>query len=181
MAGDSVTKIKKIQAQAAAFLSEKGMGIQDDKPASRSRKFAHFWLVVYKSFVRNRCPVRASALAYTTLLALIPLLAVVIGISTSFLKAQGEESIQEMIVKLVNNVAPQIDLLGRDSAPSVNPSDDNFFSPNLSDTNIVTEIKTSPEGGSGDHPLCGECAQWNLGRHRRHFLNCGGDSFAEQY
>src|SRR6185312_834654 len=36
---------------------------------------AHFWTLVVRHFVRNRCLIRASALAYTTLLALIPLLA----------------------------------------------------------------------------------------------------------
>ena len=43
---------------------------------NRLERFAHFWVLVAKSFVRNRCLVRASALSYTTLLALIPLLAV---------------------------------------------------------------------------------------------------------
>ena len=39
---------------------------------SNWQKFAHFWVLVWKSFTRNRCPVRASALAYVTVLALIP-------------------------------------------------------------------------------------------------------------
>jgi hypothetical protein len=43
---------------------------------SRLERFAHFCTLVVRSFVRNRCFVRASALSYTTLLALIPLLAV---------------------------------------------------------------------------------------------------------
>jgi membrane protein len=63
-----------------------------------------------KNFVRNRCPVRASALAYTTLLALIPLLAVGISVSASFLQKEGERPVRELIDKLVANVAPSLNL-----------------------------------------------------------------------
>lgn len=74
-------------------------------------KSVQFCLLVWNSFVRNRCPVRASALAYTTLLALIPLLAVGIGVSTSLLKGQGNEPVKELINKLVDQVAPQLGLM----------------------------------------------------------------------
>lgn len=77
----------------------------------RFQKFIHFWILVGRSFVRNRCPVRASALAYTTLLALIPLLAVGIGVSTSLLKGQGKEPVDQLIHKLVDEVAPQLGLM----------------------------------------------------------------------
>ena len=40
---------------------------------SRLERFVHFCVLLWTSFVRNRCPVRAAALSYTTLLALIPL------------------------------------------------------------------------------------------------------------
>ena len=73
---------------------------------SRLERFAHFCVLVGKSFVRNRCPVRAAALSYTTLLALIPLLAVAISVTSSLLKSQGEEKIYAAIDKLVSNVMP---------------------------------------------------------------------------
>ncbi len=111
MAKNPVTKLAKIKAEAAALLDEKGPVLQDPSQASRSRRTAHFWVLVVKSFLRNRCPVRASALAYTTLLALIPLLAVVISVSTSLLKSQGEEPIEKLINKLVENIAPQLGLI----------------------------------------------------------------------
>jgi membrane protein len=72
----------------------------------RLERFAHFWVLVGRSFVRNRCPVRAAALSYTTLLALIPLLVVAISVTSSLLKSQGEEKIYEAIDKLVSNVMP---------------------------------------------------------------------------
>ena len=73
---------------------------------SRLERFAHFWALAVRSFVRNRCPVRAAALSYTSLLALIPLLAVAISITSSLLKSEGEEKIYEAIDKLVSNVMP---------------------------------------------------------------------------
>jgi membrane protein len=73
---------------------------------SRLERFAHFWVLVGRSFVRNRCPVRAAALSYTTLLALIPLLAVAISVTSSLLKNQGEEKIYGAIDRLVSNFIP---------------------------------------------------------------------------
>jgi membrane protein len=73
---------------------------------SRLEHFAHFWALAIRSFVRNRCPVRAAALSYTSLLALIPLLAVAISITSGLLKSEGEEKIYEAIDKLVADIMP---------------------------------------------------------------------------
>ncbi len=77
---------------------------REGKP--RLHRFVHFWVLVFQSFTRNRCPVHASALAYATLLSLIPMLAVVVSVTSSFLKKQGEERIDQFIVKLVASVTP---------------------------------------------------------------------------
>ncbi len=53
-------------------------------------RFAHFWSLVIRQFIRNRGFVRASALSYSTLIALIPLLAVALGVTGSLLKGQDE-------------------------------------------------------------------------------------------
>jgi membrane protein len=73
---------------------------------SRLHKFVHFWVLVGRSFVRNHCPIRASALSYTTLLALIPMLAVAMSVTTSLLKKEGKEQIEHAIEKLVSGVMP---------------------------------------------------------------------------
>ncbi len=73
---------------------------------SQLERFAHLCALVIRSFVRNRCPVRAAALSYTSLLALIPLLAVAISVTSSLLKSEGEEKIYQAIDKLVSNVMP---------------------------------------------------------------------------
>jgi membrane protein len=93
-----------MREDARAFLDERALARHDELP--RLHKFAHFWLMVWRSFSRNRCPVRASALAYATLLALIPMLAVVVSITSSLLKKEGEERIDQFIVKLVASVTP---------------------------------------------------------------------------
>ena len=72
----------------------------------RLENFIHFWFYVGKSFVQNRCLVRASALSYTTLLALIPLLAIAISITSSLLKNQGEREIYRAIDKVVSQLVP---------------------------------------------------------------------------
>ena len=89
---------------------------------SRLERFAHLCALVINSFVRNRCPVRAAALSYTTLLALIPLLAVAISVTSSLLKNEGEEKIYQAIDKLVSNVMPPATLGTNDEQVSLNLS-----------------------------------------------------------
>ena len=71
--------------------------------------FLQFWELVVNGFLNNRCPVRATALAYTTLLALIPMIAIAASISTGILKSQGTAPIQKAIDKLVEQVMPNVD------------------------------------------------------------------------
>ena len=99
-----------MQEQAVAFFHERGLERPDSTRQSFLFRFAHFWLLVGKSFVRNRCPVRASALAYTTLLALVPLLAVGVSIATGVLQKEGGQTIRSLIDDVVKNVAPALDL-----------------------------------------------------------------------
>jgi uncharacterized BrkB/YihY/UPF0761 family membrane protein/DNA-binding IscR family transcriptional regulator len=110
VANRTLSKLKRLQEQAVAFFHETGIGREDDADRSRLHRFAHYWLLVVKSFIRNRCPLRASALAYTTLLALIPLLAVCASIMTGFLQKQGRKPIDEMVNGFVKNVAPMLNL-----------------------------------------------------------------------
>jgi membrane protein len=100
------SKFKKVQTEIRDFLQEKGIVRADGAEPSKLHKFGHFWLLVATSFTRNKCPVRASALAYATLLALIPMLAVAISVSTSILKNDGEDRILEMVNKFVDSVTP---------------------------------------------------------------------------
>jgi membrane protein len=99
-----LSKLQKLRANAQELLDEQGLRAAAESP--KWRRFLHFWVLVWASFSRNRCPVRASALAYGTLLALIPMLAVVVSITSSFLKQEGEERIDQFIVKLVASVTP---------------------------------------------------------------------------
>jgi membrane protein len=96
--------IQRVREAAQALLDVRGPAALAD--FSNWQKFAHFWVLVWKSFSRNRCPVRASALAYVTVLAIIPMLAVAVSITSSLLKQQGEDQIDQFIVKLVASVIP---------------------------------------------------------------------------
>jgi membrane protein len=72
----------------------------------RLERFTHFWVLVTRQFVRHRCLIRASALSYSTLLALIPMLAVAIGVTSSLLKGQNEDQYYSFIEKFVANFTP---------------------------------------------------------------------------
>ena len=109
---------------------------QLDSPLER---FAHFWMLVGRQFIRHRCLVRASALSYSTLLALIPLLAVAVGVTSSLLKDQDVQKFDAAIEKMV----ALIPLSG--SAGTNSPAAENYFN---DETGWVANFSDSISGGA---------------------------------
>ena len=99
MASKRFSRLLKILAGAVADADEI---FQLD---GRLERFVHFWALVTRQFIRHRCFVRASALSYSTLLALIPLLAVTLNVTSSFLSQQGEEKLTQFVEKAVSSIA----------------------------------------------------------------------------
>jgi membrane protein len=97
------SRIQRLRQEALALWDER---FRPDEELTRLRRFLHFWVLVLKSFNRNRCPIRASALSFTTLLALIPMLAVAISITSSLLKKQGEDQIYRFVDNVVSRIIP---------------------------------------------------------------------------
>lgn len=97
----------KIQHDAQAVIEESPQMVMLEHELTRFQRFVHFWALVIRSFTRNRCPIRASALAYASLLALVPMLAVVASVSASFLKSQGEDRIEQFVEKMVDAITPE--------------------------------------------------------------------------
>jgi membrane protein len=119
MADDSLSKIQSLQEEARSVLDESAVSPADEERLPRLHRIARFWVMVVQSFLRNRCPVRATALAYTTLLALVPVLAVVISISTSLLKTEkGQEQMDAAINGMIDKLAPQLGLVSQATGDS---------------------------------------------------------------
>jgi membrane protein len=83
------------------------------------RTAAQFVYLVVQGFVGNRCPLRAAALCYTTLLALVPLLAVVFSISQSFLRESSADVVPKLLDEIVAKVAPQLEYIPADGKTGV--------------------------------------------------------------
>ena len=99
-------RIKKIQE----ILDEKAY-LQGGEKLPLWRRVIHFWVLVVRSFQRNRGPVRAAALAYTTVLSLIPVLALIVSISTGFLQNDEGKTVRRLLDNFVAYVAPQLNLI----------------------------------------------------------------------
>jgi membrane protein len=117
---------------------------------SRLEQFAHFCVLLWTSFVRNRCPVRAAALSYTALLALIPLLAVAISVTSSLLKSEGEEKIYQAIDSFVSDVMPPARLDAIGPAASVNLGPSQSVPPPPSHSAMVGSTTNSPAIAAGE-------------------------------
>lgn len=104
------SRFERLKLRALNLWEDRGLDWRDEARQPQWVVFLHFWLLVGRSFVRNRCPTRAAALAYTTLLALIPVLAVGASIAISFLQSDGHKTIRAFIDQGVAYVAPALDL-----------------------------------------------------------------------
>lgn len=137
------SRVKKIRDDIEALLDE-SLFRREGEP-SRIYKFIHFWVLVGRSFVRNRCPIRASALSYTTLLALIPMLAVAMSVTTSVLKKQGQEQIEQFIDHFVSSVMPPavVETNAVSSATNSTAMSTGTNAPVALETNVVTNVAAS--------------------------------------
>jgi membrane protein len=100
MASNRFSRLVKILTGTSSGEDEELLQLE-----GKLERTAHFFTLVWRQFVRNRCLVRASALAYTTLLSLIPLLAFVISISNSLLQNVDDEKIYSTIASLAPHTA----------------------------------------------------------------------------
>jgi membrane protein len=129
-----------------------GVHIGAENELGRLERFAHFCVLVGKSFVRNRCLIRASALSYTTLLAMIPLLAVAVSVTSSLLKTQGETQIYTAIDKVVSNIMPPATVGTNSSGVALNlsPAISVALTPanSIADTNSIASVTNNPVGGA---------------------------------
>jgi membrane protein len=110
MANPALSRFRKLQERAQALWEDRDLPLPDEPDLSPIGRVFLFGARVYHGFVRNRCPVRAAALAYTNLLALVPLLAVVLSVSASFIKSQGQQSIQDWVKAAITRAAPSLGL-----------------------------------------------------------------------
>ena len=126
MPGKRSSRLLKILAGAVADAEEV---IQLE---GRLERFAHFWALVIRQFIRYRCFVRASALSFSTLLALIPLLAVALSVTSRLLNPQQEAELTQFVENTVSSVAPPVNI-PTNSLPA------NFQSSTLAATNSMLE------------------------------------------
>jgi membrane protein len=76
------------------------------------------WLRALRDFFAHRGPVRAASLSYTSLLALVPLLALVLSISKGVLRTQDPQALLQLIDRFLAYAVPQLQYLSADQADS---------------------------------------------------------------
>ena len=138
MASNRFSRLLKIFTGTDAGVDEELLQLN-----GRLERAAHFWTLVARHFVRNRCLIRASALAYTTLLAIIPLLAVIISISTSLLKNADEDKFYQAIASIAppGSVGSSPVTAGSNSVASVTT---NFVAAEISTNGVTTNEIAAP-------------------------------------
>jgi membrane protein len=170
MASKRFSRLVKILAGAVADADEV---FQLD---GRLERFVHFWALVTRQFIRHRCLVRASALSYSTLLALIPLLAIALSVTSSLLKGQDQAKLDQFVEKMVSSVAPPANVPTNSIAVgtnSITPAENNFsadtnaFSATVSNAPPAAEpivtVNTQKEVAKWIHDLVQKTSSGALG------------------
>jgi membrane protein len=119
------TTLASFWLKARQFVEELPLDATATRPLIKQlRTAAQFVYLVGRGFADNRFPMRAAALSFTTLLALIPMLAVVFSISKSFLRDSTADFVPQLLDKLVATIAPQLEYmpLGENVAGPVQPT-----------------------------------------------------------
>jgi membrane protein len=107
MADNAMGRFKQMFQGVCAAFREPDAAAESAGPLPALQSFIHFWTLTIRSFIRNRVPVRASALAYSSLLALVPMLALILSIALGFLRgAEGEKHIETFIQHIFHAVLP---------------------------------------------------------------------------
>ncbi len=86
MVDDAMSRLKELFLGAQAAWHGHSDGVAEEAELSRPQAFIHFQALTVKSFIRNRVPVGAAALSYSSLLALVPMLALVVSVAFGFLR-----------------------------------------------------------------------------------------------
>jgi len=76
------------------------------------------WLAAIRGFTTHRGPVRAASLSYTSLLALVPLIALVVSISKGLLWNQDPQLLLHAVDRFLDYAVPQLQYLSANEAAS---------------------------------------------------------------
>ena len=82
--------------------------LADDLRLAARNRFVFVALFALRNFNLNRCLSRAGSLTFSSLLAIVPLFAVVVSIATGILQNQGTEKTRELTKHVFEYVAPQL-------------------------------------------------------------------------
>lgn len=145
MFGRSWNRIKTLQGEIQTALRADPTNDPYTGRNPQLQRFVQFWGLVGKFFWRNRCQVRASALAYTMLLALVPLLAVSLSVGSLVFDTESKESKEKLamyIEQFVETIAPMLGLVDADG--QMIDQDEGFVGPPFQSTGEGLDSAENP-------------------------------------
>src|ERR1043166_9541376 len=136
------TALAGLLERARQFLEDLPMeGVSPGPVVQKLREAVQFLWLGGRGFSQNRCPVRAAALSYTTLLALVPLLAVVLSISKNILHDSSADLVPKLMDKMVSVVAPELEFMPMPESTAGPPAPGQAVVSRRARQEAVTEIQ----------------------------------------
>lgn len=114
---------KNMKSRFVAWVEGKKELFQDEVELAGRHRFLHFIFLILKNFDDNRCLSRAGAMTFSTILAIVPTLAIVIGFSPLY----EEDILRQTLMTGIEYFAPTLDVEVEPQPvePQINDTDEN--------------------------------------------------------
>lgn len=97
---------KNIRSRLESWVDDKRELFQDEVRLAGRHKILHFFYLIFRNFDENRCLSRAGAMTFSTILAIVPTLAIVIG----FAPRADDVLIRKIITTGIEYFAPTLEV-----------------------------------------------------------------------
>lgn len=107
---------KNIRSRLESWVDDKRELFRDEVRLAGRHKVLHFFYLIFRNFDENRCLSRAGAMTFSTILAIVPTLAIVIG----FAPRADDVLIRKIITTGIEYFAPTLDVkVNSQSMPAI--------------------------------------------------------------
>lgn len=94
-----------------AWVDDKRELLQDEIRLAGKHKILHFFYLIFRNFDENRCLSRAGAMTFSTILAIVPTLAIVIGLTTVFQEEISLKTrLKPFLIQAIEYFSPTLDV-----------------------------------------------------------------------
>lgn len=142
---------KNFKRRLVAWVDDKRELLQDEVQLAGKHKILHFFYLIFRNFDENRCLSRAGAMTFSTILAIVPTLAIVIGLTTVFQEEISLKTrLKPFLMEAIEYFSPTLDVKVEqvvENDKEDKQSDENEINKGDSENNTDPDTQAPPPEG----------------------------------